>query len=176
MLKFRTATLSDSQDLNDLVNSAYRGDSSKKGWTTEADLLGGQRTDLEKINEMIEDKNAQIEILFDEMNSSTILGCVYLKQENPGSLYFGMLTVRPTLQAQGLGKKLLEKIEQIAEAKGCHQIRMTVIKQRLELIEFYKRRGYKASGKSEEFPMNDPRFGIPITQDLLFLEFIKDLA
>jgi N-acetylglutamate synthase-like GNAT family acetyltransferase len=170
MITFRTATILDAELISKLVNSAYRGESSKKGWTTEADLLGGQRTDAEKIQEMIEAKNSQIELSID----GEILGCVYLKVEENKTLYFGMLTVTPELQASGIGKLLLEHLEIKANEKGCTQIRMTVISIRKELIAFYERRGYKATGKTEPFPMNDPRFGIPKTP-LTFLEFAKTL-
>jgi hypothetical protein len=48
----RTATVDDAQEIAALVNSCYRGDSSRAGWTTEADLLGGTRTysnDIERL-------------------------------------------------------------------------------------------------------------------------------
>lgn len=171
MIEFRTALPSDADALNLLVNSAYRGDSSKKGWTTEADLLGGQRTDAEKILEMINDPSARIELA---VENNAILGCVYLKKENE-SLYFGMLTVNPELQARGIGKLLLIHLENVARAWQCHTIRMTVISQRSELIAFYERRGYLRTGNTEPFPNNDPRFGLPKTK-LLFHEFAKKLV
>ena len=171
MITFRTATPTDALALSQLVNSAYRGDSSKKGWTTEADLLGGQRTDAEKILEMIQDPCSRIELA---MENDQILGCVYLKQENE-TLYFGMLTVNPDLQAKGIGKLLLNHLETVARHLKCHTIRMTVISVRTELIAFYERRGYQFTGKTEPFPENDPRFGLPKTK-LLFHEFAKKLV
>lgn len=175
MISFRTACPKDAPALSHLVNSAYRGDSSKAGWTTEADLLGGQRTDADKILEMIESQTSQIEIAFDSERSDDILGCVYLNQENIVTLYFGMLTVNPAIQAQGLGKLLLSHLESVARDKGYKKIRMTVISVRKELIAFYERRGYWATGVTEVFPANDPRFGIPKVSDLEFLEFIKEI-
>ena len=157
MISFRKATIQDSSQIADLVNSAYRGDSSKKGWTTEADLLGGQRTDAQKIQEMIESPTAQIELAID----STILGCVYLNTEKDQTLYLGMLTVNPELQTKGLGKLLLNRVEEIAQEKNCTTIRMTVISVRKELISFYERRGFVLTGEKEPFPEGDPRFGIP---------------
>ena len=153
MINFRKAEIKDSELISTLVNSAYRGESSKKGWTTEADLLGGQRTDAEKIQEMIEDPDSHIELA---EKDNKLLGCVYLKKETP-VLYFGMLTVNPTLQNQGTGKVLLNRIEELAQPWGMNTIRMTVISVRKELIEYYERRGYKRTGKTEPFPENDPR-------------------
>lgn len=171
MITFRTATPLDANELNLLVNSAYRGDSSKKGWTTEAELLGGQRTDPEKILEMINEPNSKIELAIE---NNQILGCVYLKKESE-TLYFGMLTVNPELQSRGTGKLLIYHLENVAKNWGCNTIRMTVISQRAELIAFYERRGYKFTGKTEPFPENDPRFGLPKTK-LLFHEFAKKLV
>lgn len=171
MITFRTATPLDANELNVLVNSAYRGDSSKKGWTTEADLLGGQRTDLEKILEMINEPNSKIELAIE---NDQILGCVYLKKESE-TLYFGMLTVNPEIQSRGIGKLLMNHLETVARDWSCHNIRMTVISQRAELIAFYERRGYQFTGKTEPFPENDPRFGLPKTK-LHFHEFAKKLV
>lgn len=169
-MTFRKAEIKDSMLISTLVNSAYRGESSKQGWTTEADLLGGQRTDAEKIQEMIEDPDSHIELA---ENNGELHGCVYLKKEKT-VLYFGMLTVNPTLQNQGLGKILLARIEELARAWDMKTIRMTVISVRKELIEYYERRGYKRTGKTEPFPENDPRFGLPKTK-LEFHEFAKTL-
>ena len=52
-VKISVVTETDIPALDKLVNSAYRGDSSKKGWTTEADLLDGSRTDEDAINEFL---------------------------------------------------------------------------------------------------------------------------
>lgn len=170
MTTFRKAEISDIPSLHLLVNSAYRGDSSKKGWTTEADLLDGQRTDPEGLREVIEDPQSQIELAVEE---GKILGCVFIKSEEEG-LYFGMLTVNPELQTQGIGKKLLLRVEDVARAMNKNTIRMTVIGQRQELIAFYERRGYRRTGKTEPFPAHDPRFGLPKT-DLVFHEFKKTI-
>jgi hypothetical protein len=52
-LTTRPAATSEAPVLVALINSAYRGDSSKAGWTTEADLLGGQRVDVEGLTDTI---------------------------------------------------------------------------------------------------------------------------
>ncbi|MCU0338976.1 MAG: GNAT family N-acetyltransferase [Spirosomaceae bacterium] len=158
------ATPSDIPQLNVLINSAYRGESSKKGWTTEADLLGGIRTDDENLSDLFQKPNA---VLLKYTENEEITGCVFL--ENQGhQLYLGMLTVSPELQGGGVGKKLLEAAEAQARAWGLPKIGMTVISVRKDLIAWYERRGYHHTGETKPFPMDDPKFGLPKQ----FLEFI----
>jgi len=158
------ATEKDIPALNVLINSAYRGDSSKRGWTTEADLLGGIRTDEKSLKEMMQNANSSI-LKYSAENK--ILGCVYLKKEDD-KLYLGMLTVSPQLQNKGLGKILLLASEEEARKRNCSAVFMSVISKRTELINWYKKRGYYDTGITKPFPENDPRLGIPKTK----LEFI----
>jgi len=151
------ATLEDVLELDKLVNSAYRGDSSRQGWTTEADLLDGTRTDAEGIAELIETPGT---LLLKYVEAAKILGCVELKNEN-GKLYLGMLTVQPNLQGKGIGKKLLFEAEAEARNQNCSSIFMTVISARKELIEWYVRHGYTMTGERKPFSFTDPRFGQP---------------
>ncbi|MEB0249035.1 MULTISPECIES: GNAT family N-acetyltransferase [unclassified Mucilaginibacter] len=143
------ATLIDAPELVVLINSAYRGESSKKGWTTEANLIDGQRIDAEGLTEQMDDPKAIILKSTNEDNQIT--GCVYL-QKRSDKLYLGMLTVSPTLQAGGLGRKLLETAEDYARSINYHTITMTVITTRTELLEWYERRGYAKTG--EVIPLN----------------------
>jgi ribosomal protein S18 acetylase RimI-like enzyme len=156
--------------LSMLVNSAYRGEGSKQGWTTEADLLGGIRTDEESLRELMQVPNAVI-LKYEEGNK--ILGCVYLKQEG-NKMYLGMLTVAPQLQNKGIGKILLAASEDEASKRNCTAIFMSVISVRTELIDWYKKRGYYDTGKTKPFPEDDPRFGIP-KRPLEFIILEKDL-
>lgn len=173
MIRYQTATIQDAPQLAELVNSAYRGDYSKKGWTTEADLLDGQRTDAPSLMSLIETPLNQFELVF-EGRSPKLLGSVHLIQELPDTLYFGMLTIEPSLQGQGFGKILLKHAEDVARGYGFKKLRCTVIPTRKELIDFYKRRGFKETGKFEEFPV-DEKFGIPKVEGLKLQEFIKEL-
>jgi ribosomal protein S18 acetylase RimI-like enzyme len=152
------ATPSDVPALVQLVNSAYRGESSKRGWTTEADLLDGIRTDEENMHRLVEDPNGVMLICRDKQNE--LLGCVNLQMQ-VDHLYLGMLTVSPELQGGGIGKKLLQASEQYATANGFGTIIMSVISIRTELIAWYERRGYQRTGETKPFPPSDPRFGIP---------------
>lgn len=158
------ATENDIKDLNELINSAYRGEGSKKGWTTEADILDGIRTDDESLKNIIHRKNT---FLLKYTDDKKITACVLLEKQGD-ALYLGMLTVSPELQGKGVGKVLLNSAEEKAKELLCKKIKMTVISVREELIKWYERHGYSDTGKREPFPMEDPKFGLPKQQ----LEFI----
>src|SRR6478735_6201421 len=151
-----SALESDIPVLNILVNSAYRGESSKAGWTTEADLLGGIRTDEAGLKALMQ---AQDAVILKYAENNKILGCVYLKKEDD-KLYLGMLTVVPTLQNKGIGKILLAAAENEARKRNCIAVFMSVISIRTELINWYQKHGYVNTGKRKPFPEDDPRFGI----------------
>lgn len=171
MINFQIATQEDIPSLVKLVNSAYRGEYSTQGWTTEASILDGQRTDAPMLQEIIEKENNQILMLFKD---NKLTGCVHLILEND-SIYFGMLTIDPLIQSKGLGKILLNEIEKRTISSGRTRIRISVIHTRSELISYYERRGFKATGKWEPFPEDDPRYGLPLVKGLRLLEFEKDL-
>jgi ribosomal protein S18 acetylase RimI-like enzyme len=147
MLNILKATLQDIPDLVALINSAYRGESSKKGWTTEADLLTGKRIDIPKLTQMIQRQQATM-LKYNEDNS--IIGCVYLEKSD-SKMYLGMLTVSPTRQAQGIGKKLLSASEDYAREHHCFAMQMKVISVRTELIDWYERHGYYKTGEKVPF-------------------------
>ncbi|MFV8365850.1 GNAT family N-acetyltransferase [Flavobacterium sp. XS1P27] len=158
------ATIEDVSLLNTLINSAYRGESSKKGWTTEANILEGLRTTEQELTETIQNTKNTI-LKFTQENQ--IIGCVLLIEKKQ-ELYLGMLTVSPELQNSGVGKKLLQQAEIHALELGLPKIIMTVISVRDELIAWYKRNGYEDTGAREPFPASDVH--IPITE--VPLEFI----
>jgi ribosomal protein S18 acetylase RimI-like enzyme len=169
----RVATEADAPALAGLVNSAYRGKSSRAGWTTEADLLGGQRVDVDRLNEII--GTPQNVILVHEQGGEPV-ACVHLEQTGD-HCYLGMLTIRPTLQGTGLGRQILEAAEEFAvQYWGSRSMHMTVITQREELIAWYERRGYRRTGTRKPFPYGDERFGIPRRDDLVFDVLSKPLS
>lgn len=156
--KIFKATIEDSSELNELVNSAYRGESSKAGWTTEADLLGGIRIDEERIIEFIQKNDSMVLKYKDQSNR--IIGCVHLEKHGY-KLYLGLLTVLPDLQGKGIGKEMLVEAELQAKAVNCSAVYLSVISDRKELIDWYIKFGYKNTGVKKPFPSDDPRFGIP---------------
>jgi ribosomal protein S18 acetylase RimI-like enzyme len=184
---FRTATAGDVQELVELVESAYRGDASRAGWTTEADLLGGQRTDREEVQALVAEPAVILRLAFGPGDGSSgagaskasdrdgLLGCVLVRSEGAHA-HVGMFAVRPTLQSRGLGRALLAEAERIARERGAIRAKMTVIEQRSELLAWYARRGYRSTGETEPFPYGNPRFGLPKREDLRFLVLEKELA
>ena len=172
-LTFRPATLADIDVLVMLVTSAYRGDASKQGWTTEADILGGQRIDPDVLRKDIERERSRIVIAERE---ALLLACVHVAEDD-GAGYLGMFSVKPDLQGGGVGKRLLAEAERIARDEWrLPAMRMTVIDIRDELIAFYERRGYRRTGITKPFPYGDERYGIPKRDDLRFEVLEKSLA
>jgi len=165
------AGVSDIPQLLQLINSAYRGEDAKKGWTHEADLIDGDiRIDEASLKELIQKPGA---VILKYRMDKTIAGCVFL-QKKEDRLYLGMLSVSPQIQAQGIGKKLLQAADDHARTTNCKVVEMTVISRRKELIAWYERNGFADTGKREPFP-NDGRFGNP-RQPLEFIYMEKQVA
>lgn len=171
-LAFRAATPGDADAIVALVESAYRGEASRAGWTTEADLLDGRRTNAEDVLASIRRPSSQVLLAF---RGDQLLACAHVAVED-GAGYFGMFSVRPTLQGAGLGRAVLAEAERIArEDYGMRTMRMTVIDVRDELIAWYERRGYRRTGVTKPFPYGDERFGLPRRPDLRFEVLEKPL-
>jgi len=169
-LSFRAATLADTDALVELVESAYRGDSSRAGWTTEADFLDGRRTGADDIKACL-DRPQSVILIVERSGADAapeLLACAHVAVED-GAGYFGMFSVKPTLQGGGIGKRVIDEAERIArEDWKLPAMRMTVIDIRDELIAFYERRGYVRTGHYKPFPYGDERFGQPKRDDLRF--------
>ena len=167
-LAFRNATPADVDAIVALVESAYRGDASRAGWTTEADLLDGRRTGADDVVACIERPRSTILLAERDADDRELLACAHVADDG-GAGYFGMFSVRPTLQGGGIGKRLLEHAERyVREHWSLPVMRMTVIDVRDELIAFYERRGYRRTGIVKPFPYGDERFGLPRRDDLRF--------
>ncbi|MFJ3309875.1 GNAT family N-acetyltransferase [Streptomyces sp. NPDC086549] len=170
---FRDATDADVDALVALIESAYRGDASRVGWTTEADILEGQRTDPEAVLQVIKSTDSR---LLTVERDGRIVACCQL-QHRGHHAYFGMFAVSPALQGGGLGKVVIAEAERLArEAWGVTEMHMTVISVRNDLIAWYERRGYRRTGRMTPFPYGDERCGIPQRDDLQFELLLKELA
>ncbi|TGE04832.1 GNAT family N-acetyltransferase [Hymenobacter fodinae] len=151
------ATEADIAEVVALVNSAYRGDTSRQGWTTEAHLLDGQRTDAEDIRTLLQGAGGAILLARNE--AGQLVGSVYMQEQQP-DLYMGMLSVSPLLQGTGLGKRLMAAVAEHARQVGCNSLLISVISVRHELLAWYERHGFQRTGETVAFP-TDTRFGIP---------------
>lgn len=172
VIEFRTAGEADIPAIVALVQSAYRGDASRQGWTTEADFLDGQRIDAAGVREVIAQPDSRIVLAERE---GALVGSVQVEKID-GHGYFGMFSVRPNLQGGGIGDALLREAERVVrEDFGCATMTCTVISIRAELIAWYGRRGYRGTGEFKPFPYGDERFGLPKRDDLRFEVFAKEL-
>ncbi|MCA0367461.1 MAG: GNAT family N-acetyltransferase [Proteobacteria bacterium] len=152
---FRAAMSFDVAALHPLIERAYRGETAKAGWTHEADLLFDTRTSAEELAGLIADPERVILLAHD---GDILIGCVQVARAGQDLAYLGMLTVEPTLQASGLGRRLLDAAETEAVARfGARRMEMTVIRRRAELIAWYRRRGYAPTGETRPFPVDPPR-------------------
>ncbi|MGY0002448.1 GNAT family N-acetyltransferase [Micromonospora sp. I033] len=169
----RTARRADVAALVDLVESAYRGERSRAGWTTEADLLAGQRTDPDMVAEAVSSPGGTVLVAED---GTGIVACCQLERRDD-HVYFGMFAVAPGRQGGGLGRELLAEAERYARDEWhTGEMRMTVITQREDLIAWYERRGYVRTGELSPFPYGDKRFGVPLRPDLAFETLRKKLG
>ncbi len=175
-LEISFCSQSDLLQINQLVNLSYRGEMSKLGWTTEAYILAGQRTDPTLLSEEFNEPKTlflKAEAVFN--NKKMIIGCVKIKKINDEEYYLGMLTCHPQYQNKKIGSKVLNHIEGYLIKNKVKRIKILVISTRQELISWYERRNYKLTGKTEPFYYQDTRFGIPLKNDLFFVELIKEL-
>ncbi len=163
-IALRPARPDDVEAIVALVESAYRGESSRRGWTTEADLLDGQRTDADEVREVL----AHLFVTDDAT------GCFVLEPHHDHA-YFGMFAVRPDLQGSGLGSALLAAAEARSRELGLAAMELTVLSVRAELIAFYERRGFRRTGETRPFPYGDERFGKPRRPDLEFVVLRKEV-
>lgn len=172
-LTYRDAVEADVPALVALVESAYRGDSSRAGWTTEADILQGQRTDPDGVRQVITTPGSR---LLTVERDGEIIACCQLEHRGE-TAYFGMFAVRPGLQGGGVGRRVIAEAERLAAAEwGAREMHMTVISVREELIAWYERRGYRRTGRTTPFPYGDERFGLPQRDDLRFELLVKELG
>lgn len=169
----RPATTGDVDAVVTLVQSAYRGEASKAGWTTEADLLDGQRTDGEMVRELVLTPGCTLLVLDDPDRPGALLACCYVEERGDDTCYLGMLAVRPDTQARGLGRVMLAAAQAHARRHGAVRIEITVIAQRAELIAWYERNGFVRTGETSPFPYGDPRFGLPRRPDLEFCHLAR---
>jgi len=171
-LRFRAAIHADTTAVVALVESAYRGDASRVGWTTEADFLDGRRTGPDEIKTILE--QPQSRVLLAE-HDGHVIACAHVAV-NDGGGYFGMFSVDPKRQRGGIGKAVLAEAERIArEEWGMMTMRMSVLDIRDDLIPFYERRGYRRTGIKKPFPYGDASFGLPKRDDLCFEVLEKSL-
>jgi len=172
---FELITDEDVPNIVSLMNRAYRGSGAAAGWTTEATIIAGDRTNENLVRaDLLSKPNGSFLKWVDPLNGQ-LSGCVWLEDLDQGTWYLGSLATEPEQQNAGLGKTLLSAAEQWIGERGGNRVRMTVVNVRDTLIAWYVRRGYRLTGESEPFPYGDNRFGTPLRDDLHFVVLEKAL-
>ncbi len=174
-MNVRHATLDDVDAVVGLAHSAYRGETSRAGWTTEADLLDGGRTDAPMVRGLIQAEGSVILVIDDQAEPGSLLACCHLERR-PDSAYLGLFAVRPGMQGRGVGSSLLAAAESLARDWGLVRLELTVLNHRPELLAWYERLGFEMTGHDTPFPYGDERFGIPRRPDLVLQGMAKRIA
>ncbi len=170
-LTVRPATVADAEAVADLVHSAYRSEESRRGWTTEADLVGGQRADPAMIRHVVGLPDAVVLTAVDD--DDVPFACCHLERRDGGA-YLGMFAVRPGAQGRGVGRGMLHAAEAYARDRwGARTLEITVLDHRPELLAWYERCGFTRTGERHDFPYGDDRFGVPRRPDLALLGMAK---
>ena len=172
----RKAEPADYAEVIDLANLAYRGrEGAVPSWNIEKGIVGGQRLDDSLLREELAAKPKGALLVYREDTNGPLLGTAWLNPENDDVWSMGLLTVRPELQNQHLGRRLLAAAEEYAHDRGATRMRIGVLHVRDTLIAWYERRGYRATGETEPYPSDDPRFGTPLRENLHFLIMDKKI-
>jgi GNAT superfamily N-acetyltransferase len=171
-LSFRPATVVDIDEVVALAESAYRGEASRAGWTTEADFLDGQRIDRNGVLAML---GTDQQIVLAVMEGAAV-GCCHVVRDGD-DCWFGLFAVAPGLQGRGIGDALLAQAERVARVNlGAARMKMKVIWLRDSLIAWYERRGYARTPETHPFPYGDDRYGRPRRDDLHFIVLEKAIV
>jgi len=199
ILSFRVCALDDVDDVVVFINQAYRGEISAKGWTTESDLLDGQRLDANMAKDIINKQDCEILLLsfhIDQVTSNNInenekklidhiisindnkkksfLIATVNPEREVDLMHLNMLAIHPDLQSFGIGKFMIDSVERNTKEMNLKKVVLTVISVRKELVAYYERRGYILNGTKHRFPAyDDPRYGIPKRDDLELHEMEK---
>lgn len=172
--EFRIALHEDIPAIAQLVQSAYRGEASRAGWTTEADLIEGQRIDATMLAEVMARPGSVVLLA----ETDRLVGCCELSAHDrlSATAYFGMFAVDPTMQSMGIGRSLMDEAERYArEEMGAERMHLVTIHLRTEMIELYERRGFTLTGDTHPFPYGDERYGRPRRDDLHLVAMEKVL-
>lgn len=156
-MNIQAAAASDLPEVVQLTNLAFRGE---VGWTLESKYIEGERISLRTLQEDLASR-PQALLMISRAQDETLLGSVWLEPKKDGIWYMGLLAVRPDLQGQQLGRRMLDASENTARKRGAKRIRISVVNVRKKLMAWYERRGYAQTGEREPFPYGDDRVGRP---------------
>jgi N-acetylglutamate synthase-like GNAT family acetyltransferase len=104
-------------------------------------------------------------------DTRALTGVVYVEMRGDHS-YLGLLSVDPSLQKSGLGRRLMAAAEEFAREMGSRHMDLTVVNLRTELPSFYRKLGYTENGTEPIRPEMVPR----VTQPCHFIRMTKPLG
>lgn len=155
-MKTRIARPNDAKRVAALISLAYR---------VEDFFKIGDRTDEDDVRARM----GKGEFLLLEDGDGALVGAVYVVIHDETG-YFGMLSIDPARQGQGLGRQLIVAAEAHCRSAGCRQMELEVVNLRTELPPFYRRFGYVET-VTRPFPDHDraklPCHFIVMTKSLL---------
>lgn len=169
----RKATTADIEELEKLVNLAYRGGQSTVEWKNEHHLVQGPRVTPDELNSALNTEGSIVVLACTEEGAA--VGSVQIEKEGSDAI-IGMLAVHPQFQNFGLGRKLLDKGAELAISDfSCTTAKMYVLTGRPELMAWYKKAGYEPTG--ERKPFFGPDSGLtPLIDDAHFVVVSKALS
>jgi len=156
-MNVRNATEADSDSILTLVNSAFQ---------VERFFKNRDRLDAEDLAHHFKEGTF---LLAEE--EGKLAGCVYVTRHGDRA-YFGLLSVGPSHQKNGIGRRLVSAAEEFARETGARFMDLKLINLRTELPGIYEKMGYYISG-TEPYPAERSHM---LTQPVHFLCMTKELG
>ena len=156
-MNIRTATEADFNSILSLINTAFQVERFFKNQDrmTASDLETYFKNGIFLVGE----------------NDGAIAGCVYVRR-NGDRAYFGLLSVDPSRQKTGLGRRLVAAAEEFARETGASFMDLKLIHLRVELPGIYEKLGYQIVG-TEPYPSERKHM---LTQPVHFIRMSKELG
>lgn len=166
----REAIHSDIPVIEELIENGYRNDVAKQGWTHETDLLVGARLQVGEIETCLNDSNQKFFIACEGDKQVGVI-CVFRDKD---WIEFGKIAVDPNCQGKGIGKILIAKVEEFVRDKWqANNLKLCVLTVRTELIDFYRRLGFEATGEIIDFVKIHPYVVLKDGVDDLFIQVME---
>jgi N-acetylglutamate synthase-like GNAT family acetyltransferase len=144
-IHIRVATMDDRAAMMPAINAAFAIEK----------FLEGTRTDEARLSEMMESG----EFLIAQNASGKIIACAYTESKGERG-YLGMLAVDPAEQGKGLGRVMVDAVEDYCRKRGCSGVDLVVISLRSDLPPFYRKLGYVETGTEEFHPSRKLKPGV----------------
>ncbi len=156
-MNIRTATEHDFDSILTLINKAFE---------VERFFKNRDRLSAEELRSTFK---SGIFLVSEEVGAIT--GCIFVKKTGDRA-YFGLLSVEPSRQKSGVGRRLIAAAEEFARETGARFMDIRVIHLRTELPVIYAKLGYHVTG-TEPYPSERNHM---LTQPVHFITMSKELG